>query len=151
MCICLARWYRARRSVVHSQDDAANSVITICVAYMSLTKNTILVRSRLCMYITGDRRTVAARRGFVALIAHRHYLPFHAADFHPPYATNCTLRGTGTAEVRFGGVSRTKTLLYVLSLEFKSQSSKVPSRGILVDSAVVSERGGRERVSLGEM
>lgn len=53
---------QVRRSIVHSRDDTANSIITICVAYMSLTKNTILVRSRLCMYITDDRRTVVALR-----------------------------------------------------------------------------------------
>ena len=129
LCICFRAvvLYQARRSVVHPQDDAANSIITICMAYMSLTKNTILMCSRLCMYITGDRR------GFVALIAHRHYLRPVQLRFPP------SVRGKlGTlcrASVELGrrksdsAVSYENAPLYIIRLEFKSQSSKVPSRG----------------------
>lgn len=130
--MCLARWYQARRSVVHPQDDAANSIITICVAYMSLTKNTILMRSRLCMYITGDRRTVAARRGFVALIAHRYYLRPVQPRFPPSVREkllHCVERAwnwDGGSPIRRSG---TKTRRYILSAriqvaKFQSANSR---------------------------
>lgn len=153
--VCLARWYRARRSVVRPQDDAANSVITICVAYMSLTKNTILVRSRLCMYITGDRRTVVARRGFVALIVHRYYLrPVPAADFHPPYRDElCTLRGTNVELGRRKSdsavcLARKHSAIIARIQVAKFQSAKSRDFSRFVDLAVavaVASKGGAKR------
>lgn len=93
------------------------------VAYMSLTKNTILVRSRL-LYVY-HRRPAHRRRGFVALNVHRYYLHFRpAARFSRKIKgergretekgdTIYKLRArdeyeTGTTEIRFDG-PRTKT------------------------------------------
>lgn len=123
-----ARWYRVRRSVVHPQDDAANSIITIWRGvHEPYKKYNTCALATLYVY----HRRPAHRRGVTTCTP-------SSRDFHPSYATNCTLERAwnwdgGSRTIRR---SRMKTFRYMLPLAFKSQSSKVPSRGILIDSLV---------------
>lgn len=114
---------RARRSVVHPRDDAANSIITIWRGVHEPYKkyNTCALAT---LYVYHRRPAHRRANRAPSLLA-----PRSAAQFpppSPPYATNCTLRG---ASVELGrrksdsAVSHENIPLYITA---SYSSRKVP-------------------------